>query len=315
MNIAEKLRKLREEKGISQNKLIEELKEKQNINVAISSIRNYENVKAPRIPQGDVLLALARYYDVTLEYLIDDNITTYKKENLNIGKELKLTDKSIENIKRINNEYYNLFDDLLNEYIFTEFIEYFLEYTLINTFRDEFVADTFEYSYNSNNKKIEYFSFREQEIRGYTLSVIKKISQEKNLRLDFINRNINKYINKSNQGELDYSKLGIIYRELNVNDKLNYIMNQYKLIIELIGNGKYSIGVKVAEVMNQIIEESHKFYDLIEVITDCFKISINELYNDIYGSLRIKKVDELMRIEKEWRATNVNKRNRKRKKI
>lgn len=103
MNIAEKLKKLRESKGISQNKLIEELAEKQNVNVAISSIRNYENINSPRIPQGEVLLALARYYDVNLEYLIDDNITTYKKENLDIGKKLGLTDESIKNLKEITN--------------------------------------------------------------------------------------------------------------------------------------------------------------------------------------------------------------------
>lgn len=70
MNIAEKLKKLRESKGISQNKLIEELAEKQ---------------------------------DVNLEYLMDDNITTYKKENLDIGKNLGLTDESIKNLKEITN--------------------------------------------------------------------------------------------------------------------------------------------------------------------------------------------------------------------
>lgn len=102
MNIAEKLRKLREDKGISQNKLIEELEEKQNVNVAISSIRNYENTKAPRIPQGDVLLALARYYDVTLEYLIDDELNNRKHETIEISKVFNFSDKAIENLKEIS---------------------------------------------------------------------------------------------------------------------------------------------------------------------------------------------------------------------
>lgn len=127
MNIAEKLKKLRESKGISQNKLIEELAKKQNVNVAISSIRNYENVNSPRIPQGEVLLALARYYDVTLEYLIDDNITTYKKENLNIGIELGLNDDTIDSIYDFKS-----FEQID---IFNEFVSNDIMYNLLPRFK------------------------------------------------------------------------------------------------------------------------------------------------------------------------------------
>ena len=74
MNIAEKLKELRENKGITQTELIKEIEKTQNISIAISSIKNYENVNNPRIPQGEILLALARYYNVSLESLIDDKI-------------------------------------------------------------------------------------------------------------------------------------------------------------------------------------------------------------------------------------------------
>lgn len=172
MNIAEKLRKLREDKGISQNKLIEELEEKQNINVAISSIRNYENTKAPRIPQGDVLLALARYYDVTLEYLIDDNITAYKKENLDIGKVLGLSDKAIKNIAIIKETYFNkTFDDFISSSISLDLLSnicisqnvhslnakyikhYFWEDVQLGTFRDsEYIFDACKFTVDVNEK-------------------------------------------------------------------------------------------------------------------------------------------------------------------
>lgn len=98
MNIAEKLRKLREEKGLSQEQLIDELHKKQGEKIAISSIRNYENVNNPRIPQGQILLALSRYYNVSLEYLLDDSINNRKQNNIDIGKQLKLSDNAISSI-------------------------------------------------------------------------------------------------------------------------------------------------------------------------------------------------------------------------
>ena len=95
MNTAEKLIKLREEKGLTQYGLSREL------NIAISSIKNYENVKKPRIPEAKLLLKIAKYYDVSLEYLLDDELNNRKQENIEINKELGLSDKAIENLKEI----------------------------------------------------------------------------------------------------------------------------------------------------------------------------------------------------------------------
>ena len=139
MNIAEKLKKLREEKGITQVELIKELEKEQNISIAISSIKNYENVKSPRIPQGDILLALARYYDVTLESLIDNELEPLKKDNIDIGKELKINNDTIDNIKFLNEiNIMNTFNDFCTSDIFCNFFDYLDSYNKLRLFNYRF---------------------------------------------------------------------------------------------------------------------------------------------------------------------------------
>lgn len=105
MNIAEKLIELRNEKGLTQAQLGREL------NIALSSIQNYENVKKPRIPEATLLLKIAKYFDVDMEYLLDDELNNRKHDNIVIEKELKLSDKTLKVIKEINE--YDL-SDMLN---------------------------------------------------------------------------------------------------------------------------------------------------------------------------------------------------------
>lgn len=97
MNIAEKLIQLRNEKGLTQAQLGREL------NIALSSIQNYENIKKPRIPEATLLLKIAKYFDVDMEYLLDDELNNRKHDNIVIEKELGLTDKAIKNLKEITN--------------------------------------------------------------------------------------------------------------------------------------------------------------------------------------------------------------------
>lgn len=96
MNIAEKLIELRNEKVLTQAQLGREL------NIALSSIQNYENVKKPRIPEATLLLKIAKYFDVDMEYLLDDELNNRKHDNIVIEKELKLSDKAISNIRELN---------------------------------------------------------------------------------------------------------------------------------------------------------------------------------------------------------------------
>lgn len=98
MNIAEKLIELRNEKGLTQAQLGREL------NIALSSIQNYENIKKPRIPEATLLLKIAKYFDVDMEYLLDDELNNRKHDNIVIERELGLSDKAIKNLKGISNK-------------------------------------------------------------------------------------------------------------------------------------------------------------------------------------------------------------------
>ncbi len=104
MNITEKLIKLRKEKKVTQEQLAQDLK------ISISAIRNYENLKNPRIPKNDILLDFAQYYNVSIEYLLNNNIENKQTNNIDIGKELHLSDTAINKIKKISNE--NLSNEL-----------------------------------------------------------------------------------------------------------------------------------------------------------------------------------------------------------
>lgn len=90
MTFAEKIRKLRRQKGKSQEQVSRE------IGIAISSLRNYENGRMPDTVQ---LKLIKEYYHVTYEYLLDDAIENLEKDNIDIGKELGLSDITIKKVK------------------------------------------------------------------------------------------------------------------------------------------------------------------------------------------------------------------------
>lgn len=92
MKLSQKLRLLREEKGITQQVLADKL------GIGIQSIRNYENDSLDRIPNTVQLKMLKDFYDVTYEYLLDEECENRTNASIDIGKKLKLSDKAIEQI-------------------------------------------------------------------------------------------------------------------------------------------------------------------------------------------------------------------------
>ena len=90
MKFSEKIKQLRTEKGLTQEQVCKEL------DIAISSLRNYEN---GRLPDTYQLKKIKNFYDVSYEYLLEDDCNNLTNTNLNIGKKLKLSDKSIEKIE------------------------------------------------------------------------------------------------------------------------------------------------------------------------------------------------------------------------
>lgn len=91
MNFSEKMKQLRNEKGITQQQASNEM------GIAISSLRNYEN--NIRFPDTEQLRIIKNYYNVTYEYLLDDDCQNRTNKTINIGKELKLSEKAIKRIK------------------------------------------------------------------------------------------------------------------------------------------------------------------------------------------------------------------------
>ena len=109
MKLSYKLRELREEKGLTQQALADEL------GIGIQSIRNYENDSLDRIPNTVQLKMLKDFYNVTYEYLLDDDCNNRTTETVSIGKELKLSDKALDKI--INLQYRNRHIRELVEYL------------------------------------------------------------------------------------------------------------------------------------------------------------------------------------------------------
>lgn len=69
MTFSERLVQLRKEKNITQKQLANEL------NLSEVGIQNYEGER--RKPAYDVLIALADYFDVSLDYLVGHTIKRY----------------------------------------------------------------------------------------------------------------------------------------------------------------------------------------------------------------------------------------------
>lgn len=74
--IAERLTKIREDRGLTRDKVASDL------NLALTTIAGYE--QGYRVPKFDNLLKLANYYRVTLEYLVgeEDEENPPAKENV-----------------------------------------------------------------------------------------------------------------------------------------------------------------------------------------------------------------------------------------
>ena len=166
MELGEKLKELRNKKGKTQQEVCDE------IGIAISSLRNYENGKIPETVQ---LKIIKNYYNVPYEYLLDDDCENKNEKNVIIGKELQLSDYSINNIKRIKEK------DILNE-----FLGYYWSYDIIentslyykinNILKYDFqliisIKDIWEYIKDTNrNKKTEdleeYFTKYDKSINN-----------------------------------------------------------------------------------------------------------------------------------------------------
>ena len=102
MDLRNKLINLRKEKNFTQEQLA------QKIGISVSTIKNYESEKTSRTPDINILQIYAKFFTVSLDYLVDDSINNKTLENINIEKTLNLSDQAIENLKKHRHNATNL---------------------------------------------------------------------------------------------------------------------------------------------------------------------------------------------------------------
>lgn len=152
----ERLRKLREDKGLTQAQLANEL------NISRAALGYYENGRTPTI---DTLDLVSSYFDVPLDYLMGRTEAAQKK-NVPICNDLGITEKSVENIRAItqngNNidillEYDKLNDivELLNQICIIAIIKRYFHSRINSDFRND---NTIQSTLNSSGEAFAIFS-------------------------------------------------------------------------------------------------------------------------------------------------------------
>ncbi|MCZ6940279.1 XRE family transcriptional regulator [Bacillus mycoides] len=84
MSFSNKLKELRESKGFSQEELAAKL------NIPRSSITHYEN-SDDRLPRKSRLLEIANFFDVSIDFLLNEKSVLIKKEEKDIDIDLEKT--------------------------------------------------------------------------------------------------------------------------------------------------------------------------------------------------------------------------------
>ena len=93
MKLSEKLRELRKATNRTQQQVADE------IGIHINTLKKYEDLKNDSLPNAVEIKKIKNYYNVSYEYLLEEDCFNKSDKNINIGKELGLTDKSIHTIK------------------------------------------------------------------------------------------------------------------------------------------------------------------------------------------------------------------------
>lgn len=102
-NLGNLLKELREEKNVSMDKMIEDLKNLYNVNIAKSTISKWENNKAD--PSMEYARILIKYFNISLDYLL--GLSKYK------NKEEEFADYKTKMIKFANNHNKSFFENKL----------------------------------------------------------------------------------------------------------------------------------------------------------------------------------------------------------
>ncbi len=129
MNFGEKIRNLRLDSKLTQEQASNKM------GIAISSLRNYEK---GRIPDTHQLKIIKNFYNVSYEYLLEDNCENKTDKNISIYKEISLTDSTIEKLKDINKNVDNSVVNILLNSLNIDFWNEFDEYIFVNKLNNKY---------------------------------------------------------------------------------------------------------------------------------------------------------------------------------
>lgn len=272
MKLSEKLKLLREEKGMTQEQVCSEL------GIGIQSIRNYENTAIERIPNTVQLKMLKEFYNVTYEYLLDEDCKNKTNESVEIGKKLKLSDNAIENIldiQYINNRIpdelrVSLVEDKIAPIVFSNWLE--------NIDLKEFTALLHEYNcLNNLLESIQYFyNIEKLEIYLYyrleNKKDLKSLYSIWNTEIDSLKNNLSKLIHST----INYDACSDLTKELNQLKK--YCETCTKKTLD---RKKLNVLLNsISSLSNEYLCETERNlkFCLFE-ITEFIKNNLNETYN------------------------------------
>ena len=273
MNFEEKIKNLRNERNENQDQA------SKGIGIAISSLRNYEN---GRLPDTYQLKKIKEYYNVSYEYLLDNNCENKTTENIEIGKFLSLSDKSIQAIMN-SKEYSNILNFILENINLNNFLDNFKLYYIINDLIEDSMLKLMgiynfrEYiiSKLSNNKTEDILGFFNEcdkiifDLHNYFLSIDNPYSDDSS-------------INKFNSLEKEYNNLkDILFKQKDKSTKIK--IRNFKSSIEQFINSYEDLLYKMIQY------RKIAYLDISEYMHDFIKNMGNTDFNNFKELLKLYK--------------------------
>lgn len=183
---AERLRKVRESRGISQEKFC------LMTDMTRASLSFYENGK--RLPSIDILQKITKALNISADYLIGNTDTeSFNIDTKSISKILGLNDiainelqQSVKNYARYSGYYPHAFiNHILDKNVSNDFLPLLIRYLQYENYNRKFFMQTEEQNYSDNGEKVFFDKeeFNEKDIRDIYLLRIQQaiIRFKKNL--------------------------------------------------------------------------------------------------------------------------------------
>ena len=285
MKLYEKLKLLREEKGITQDKLIKDT------GLSAQAIRNYENPELDRLPNTVQLKMLKDYFGVTYEYLLDENCQNKTVESVNIGKKLNLSDKSIQQIISLQNHKTFSGDNLIDKESPITFDRWLSSFDSLSLFVS-YITDY--YVLNDLLQCTQYFSGL-LELAPYIVNCLNINKKDLEFLFELLDSNILTYKKCVTHGDTSSKLDNNSYNELNSYlSKLKKYCSSYKPTSNKnsLTKKKLELDDELFNILNEITEigaESYLFtHDDLQFceykITECIRDYLH------YISVRNEKI-------------------------